>query len=208
MRRARAWTIVVGMAFAAVMAVPRRAEAVTLKEIMELTRSGVSDEVILALIEIDQRVFPIDSETLGTLKQAGVSERVMVAIVKSGRATPPQSPSGPLAQDPANEPPPPPQVFVVERESPSVREVVVPVPVYIAVPTHRSGHDGSVRQGVTSYDNVRSAFVPFGPQSSAALPSVTPHPEPKPREPVYWGWGGKRRPDTWDPDPQPPSRKQ
>ena len=203
MAHARAWTIVAGMAFATLMGVAQRAEAVTLKEIMELTRVGVGDDVLVALIEVDQRVFPIDSETLATLKQAGVSDRVMVAIVKSGRTAPPAP--GPLAQDPINEPPPPPQVYVVEREPAATREVVVPVPVYIAVPAgRRSGH---VRQGVTSYDNVKSSINPFGVLPSTALPPANAQPPAKPKEPVYWGWGGKRRPDTWDPDPQPPSRK-
>ena len=46
-----------------------RAEAVTLREIVELTRAGLSDEVLLALIEIDQRVFPVDPDTLKMLKR-------------------------------------------------------------------------------------------------------------------------------------------
>ena len=67
-----------------------RAEAVTLREIVELTRAGLSDEVLLALIEIDQRVFPVDPDTLKMLKDAGVSPAVIVAIVKSGRTPKPQ----------------------------------------------------------------------------------------------------------------------
>ncbi len=39
-----------------------RAEAITLTEIMELTRAGLSEEVLLALIEVDQRVFAIDPD--------------------------------------------------------------------------------------------------------------------------------------------------
>lgn len=203
MRYARALTI--GLIAGAALVMPGRAEAVTLREIMELTRAGVADDVILALIEIDQRVFSIDSETLTMLKQAGVSDKVMVAIVKSGRSAAAQPAPGPLAQDPVNEPPPPPQVYVVEREPASVREVVVPMPVYIAVPSRRSGHG---RHGVTSYDNIKTPFNPFGPLPSTSLPPITSQAPQKPREPVYWGWGGKRRPDTWDPDPPPRTRKQ
>ncbi len=65
-----------------------RAEAITLREIVELTKAGLSDEVLLALIEVDQRVFSIDSETVKSLQDAGVSPRVIVAIVKSGRMPP------------------------------------------------------------------------------------------------------------------------
>jgi hypothetical protein len=35
--------------------------------------------------------------------------------------------------------------------------------------------------------------------------TVTPR---KPAEPVYWGWGGKRRPDSWDPSPAESRRDQ
>ncbi len=75
-----------------------RAEAVTLREIVELTRAGLSDEVLLALIEIDQRVFPVDPDTLKMLKDAGVSPAVIVAIVKSGRTPKPQPEPAPLAE--------------------------------------------------------------------------------------------------------------
>ncbi len=91
-----------------------RAEAVTLREIVELTRAGLSDEVLLALIEIDQRVFPVDPDTLKMLKDAGVSPAVIVAIVKSGRTPKPQPEPALLAETvPADQPPP--QVVVVEK---------------------------------------------------------------------------------------------
>jgi hypothetical protein len=178
---------------AALVLVPARADAVTLKEIIELTRAGVSDEVLLALIEIDQRVFPIDPATLSELKRAGVSERVMVAIVKSGRTPAPQPEASTLAPpDPAT--PSEPQVVVIERERPVVHEVAVPVPVYVTVPV------GSHSRG-TSYSSLRTPFVPFGPVSPTTVLDTTPdYPhQRKPAEPVYWGWGGKLRPDAWKP---------
>ena len=100
-----------------------RAEAVTLREIVELTRAGLSDEVLLALIEIDQRVFPVDPDTLKMLKDAGVSPAVIVAIVKSGRTPKPQPEPALLAETvPADQPPP--QVVVVEKPVLIEREVV------------------------------------------------------------------------------------
>ena len=84
-----------------------RAEAVTLREIVELTRAGLSDEVLLALIEIDQRVFPVDPDTLKMLKDAGVSPAVIVAIVKSGRTPKPQPEPAPLAEIVHPDQPPP-----------------------------------------------------------------------------------------------------
>lgn len=165
--------------------VPARADAITLREVIELTRAGLSEEVLLALIEIDQRVFPIDPATLRSLKEAGVSEKVIVAMVKSGRTPAPQPEPAPLPFEPP--PPPEPQVVVVERERPVVREVAVPVPVYVAVPVARRP------RGV--HDD----------RSDPPTLTVTPH---KPAEPVYWGWGGKRRPDSWDPSPAETRRDQ
>jgi hypothetical protein len=157
---------------------PARAEAITLREVIELTKAGLSDEVLLALIEIDQRVFPIDPATLRSLKEAGVSEKVIVAIVKSGRTPMPQPEPAPPPVDPT---PPEPHVVVVERERPVVREVAVPVPVYVAVPVVR--HSRSIHD---------DRHDPPGR-------NLTPR---KPAEPVYWGWGGKRRPDSWEPSPE------
>ena len=154
--------------------VPSTASAITLREVVELTRAGLSDEVLLALIEIDPRVYPIDAATLRMLKESGVSERVIVAMVKSGRTQPPAAEIVPIEVVP----PPEPQIVVVERERPVVREVAVPVPVYIAVPVERHTRD---RRDVE---------------------------RPKPAPPVYWGWGGKLRPDAWKPAEEEQRQKQ
>ena len=168
-----------------------RAEAITLREIVELTKAGLSEEVLLALIEVDQRVFSIDSETLKSLQDAGVSPRVIVAIVKSGRmpAAEPVVPERVVTErvvevDRAD--PPAPQIVVIDR--PVVHEVPVAVPVYVAV-----GGRSTVRHRRQPYVVEPSPFIPFG---SVTAPRVEPDP-PKRAEPVYWGFGGKRRPDTW-----------
>jgi hypothetical protein len=170
-----------------------RADAITLTEIMELSRAGLSDDVLLALIEVDQRVFAIDPATLKTLKDAGVSPRVIVAIVKSGRTPQPQP--EPVADVEVPDPPDP-QVVVVDR--PVVREVqvAVPVPVYVAV-----GGRSRSRHRDQSYVVPPSPFVPFG-----NTVDVRPPERPRRAEPVYWGWGGKLRPDAWQPDPSPRKR--
>ena len=180
------------MVVAVLIASAARAEAITLREIVELTKAGLSEEVLLALIEVDQRVFSIDSETVKSLQDAGVSPRVIVAIVKSGRmpAAEPTVPERVITEriievDRAE--PPAPQIVVIDR--PVVHEVPVAVPVYVAV-----GGRPTVRHPRQPYDVAPSPFIPFG---STAAPRVeAPHP-PKRAEPVYWGFGGKRRPDTW-----------
>jgi hypothetical protein len=178
----------------------RRAQAITLTEIMELTRAGLNDEILLALIEVDQRVFAIDPGTLKTLKDAGVSPRVIVAIVKSGRTPQPRPdpiptiPPIPAINDVQPPDPPDPQVVVSERPVVHEVQVAVPVPVYVAV-----GGRSRSRHREQPYIVPPTAFVPFGSIVVAQAPA-RPGP-PKRAEPVYWGWGGKLRPDAWQPDP-------
>ena len=169
----RRWAVISLLALA-LGAVPARAGAVTLQEIIDLTRAGLGEEALLALIEIDPRVYPIDAGTLQKLKSAGVSEKVIVAMIKSGRTPAPPPDAEPLVGPEPDPVPPPPQVIVVEREP---REVAVPVavPVYIPVDRSHSRHRRDAR------DEDRR------PQ--------------KPAAPVYWGFGGKLRPDAWTPAP-------
>ena len=124
-----------------------RAEAVTVRDIIELSKTGLSDEILIAVIEVERKVFPIDSDTLKLLKDAGVSDRVIIAMVRSGRVQP-IVPEPPVQQATSHAPQP--QVVVIDRrdaepvrEVREVREVVVPVPVYVPVVTQlrRRVHD-------------------------------------------------------------------
>ena len=152
--------------------VAAQSQNVTVRDIVELTKGGLGDEALIALIEVNRPVFPVDVETLKGLKDAGVSPAVIVAMIKSGRTPPPpplpsavpvEVPPVPQAVEPDAAPP----VVVIEHHE-RVREVPVAVPVYVAVPSHR-------------------------------LHRPSDRPKPKPVEPVYWGWGGKLRPDAWKP---------
>ncbi len=161
------------------MLVPAAASALTLRDLVELSRAGLGDEVLLALIDVDRPVFSIDAGTLKSLKAAGVSERVIVAVVRSGR--PGAADIAAMVPEPVPAPEPPePQVIVIEHrdETPQVREVAVPYPVFIPVATRE--HARSQR-----------------PHAGAAGQPAAAASKPTPPQPVYWGWGGKRRPDAW-----------
>jgi hypothetical protein len=151
--------------------------SLSVKDIVDLTKAGLGEEVLLALIEVHRPVFPIDAETLKMLKGAGVRQNVIVAMVKSGRELPVLPAPDPM---PVTTAAPAPAVVVIDHEDhvqqERVREVAVPVAVPVYVPVRvLPRHDGD---------------------------------RPPTRvEPVYWGWGGKRRPDSWEPDPvKKPSR--
>ncbi len=144
-------------------------QPVTTRDIVELSKAGLGEEVLLALIEVHRPVFPVDAVTLKSLKESGVAPNVIIAMIRSGRELPP---AAVVVAEPAPSPAPQPQVVYLEPEQyeqpaprvryeERVREVVVPV--YVPFPLHYS----------------------------------RPIVRPEPAEPVYWGFGGKRRPDTW-----------
>jgi hypothetical protein len=175
----------------ALLALPSaRADALTIRDVVELTRAGLGEEVLLALIEVDPSVFPIDTATLKDLKEAGVSQRVIIAMVRSARTPPPVAQDPAIAQMPPQAPEP--QVVVIDHRDERVREVPVVVPVYIPV-VQRSGiprHVGPVH-GDHTFPNDRRPRDPF------AKPDHHPS---RPTQPVYWGTAGTLRPDAWKPN--------
>jgi hypothetical protein len=80
-------TLLTALAIAVVSTLlPAAATAATIDQIVALTKAGVSEPVILALIDRDKTIYDIEPERLVTLKQQGVSEAVLLAMLKSGRA--------------------------------------------------------------------------------------------------------------------------
>jgi hypothetical protein len=148
---------------------PSRAEAVTVRDIIELTRAGLGEDVLL--------------------KQAGVSERVIEAMIRSGRT---REAGLEQEQTPVSvEPPAPTPPVVIERQE-TVREVpiAVPVPVPVYVPI--------IQRRVHHVDVDTSTVSTSSPVSQTGTDHRREHEEPK-SPPVYWGWGGQLRPDAWKP---------
>jgi hypothetical protein len=170
------------------------ASALTVRDVVELTRAGLREDVILALIEVDPSVFPVDTATLKMLKQAGVSERVIVAMVRSGRTHPP-APTEPAAPVVIEEvPPPEPRVIVIDHhDAPVVREVAVPVYVPVPVSNRR----------VHVEDRVSHVPDPVDAALRQEVRDGRPIEQPR-ASPTYWGFGGQLRPDAWgQPAPAP-----
>ncbi len=152
-------------------------------------------------------MFPIDRDTLRMLKAEGVSDNVVVAMIRSGRDPIPVPPPPPPAPTPSvivdrgdgtpeliikDRDPEQTRVVVVEdrEQQPvreSVREVPVAVPVYLTAPVRRSID----RRDIDRRDIDRERPDRLDP--------------PKRAEPVYWGFGGKLRPDAWKPAEPPKS---
>jgi len=187
-----------------------RADAVTIRDIVELSKAGLSDDIILALIEVDRPVFSIDTQTLKMLKGSGVSEAVILAMIRSGRTRTPE----PI--DPQFDTPPPapanpePQVIVIDHhDAPVVQQVPVPVPVavpvFVTVPRRVLPFDQFNRPvSMLPFDQFnRPVSLPVGNDLSPRNSDLSPRPIQSDRHPcttpVYWGFGGKLRPDSWQP---------
>lgn len=148
-----------------------RAEAVTVRDVIELSKAGLSDSVLLALIDVDRSVFSIDTATLKQLKSAGVSDAVIVAMIKSGREPLPQVQPPVIAQEPV----PPPQApqdsepgsntagTAAVTPPPVPYPVAIPFPVYVAVPvtpSRRPSNAVKERDRADLPPNCQAAQVP------------------------------------------------
>jgi hypothetical protein len=124
---------------------PSRADAVTLDEVVALSKSGVSEQVILALIERDQTLYTMTPAQLMKLQREGLSDTILLALLKSGRPNEAPVPASPAPSAlPAAEPPSP-EVVVVGHspELPNTQGAdvttsrdypPVSVPIFVAVP--------------------------------------------------------------------------
>ena len=84
--RAISRNTILAVAFVAGLLLPATASAVTIDEIVGMAHAGVTDAIILALIDRDRTVFAIEPEQIVKLQKDGLSEAVILAMLKSGRA--------------------------------------------------------------------------------------------------------------------------
>jgi hypothetical protein len=86
-------------------------------------------------------------------------------------------------------------VVVIEHHAPAPQVIVQQVPVYVPVP---------VSQGRSRGARVERVVTPPSPFYVGQVREPEPRKAP---EPEYWGFGGKLRPDAWDPAPSPREKK-
>lgn len=165
-----------------------RAEAVTLRDLIELSKAGLGEQVLLALIEVDRPIFSIDAATLKQLKQAGISDTVIAAVIRSGRTPLPEPAVAPVPES-APEPREPQVVVIDHHDSPAAAPVAYPVavPVVGVYPTPRFENRG-VPTILNTDQGLVKARVPVPANCVTA-------------QPVYWGFGGQLRPGSWAPPP-------
>jgi len=127
------------------------ASAITLDEVVALSKSGVSEPVILALIDRDQTLFTLSPAQIVKLQRAGLSDTILLALIKSGH--PNETPVQVIQAEPSigGAAPAPPTIAVVGhgpdvpntpmgdamayRDSPAVQApLVIAVPIMVPVP--------------------------------------------------------------------------
>jgi len=129
--------------------VPGSASAVTIDEVVALSKSGVSEQVVIAVIERDQTLFTLSPALIMKLQRDGLSDRILLALIKSGRPNEPPLPASPVAPEVAPVPPPPaiaivghgPQLpntsefdSVAVDATEALPPLSVPPPVFVPVP--------------------------------------------------------------------------
>src|SRR5262245_47234308 len=102
-------TVAAALTALLVLALPGSAAAVSTRDLIELAKAGLSDDVLVALIEAAGTEFHLDAPKILELRQAGLSERVIMAMIKNTRPAPspdastaaaPPPPAGPPQNDP------------------------------------------------------------------------------------------------------------
>ena len=83
--RAMLRRLVVAGVVAITLLAPTAAVAVTVDQVVALAQAGVTDAVILALIDRDRTIFAIEPEQIVKLQRDGLSQAVILAMLKSGR---------------------------------------------------------------------------------------------------------------------------
>ena len=150
--------------------------ATTAEQLVELSRAGLGDDILIELIQSDGSTFQLAAADLLALHQQGLSDRVIRAMQATAKKKPAPAPV-----------------------------VVTPVEPQRSDPWHVSPRPQeppvvNVYQTVTQTVEAPSRHEP-APQYSVpiAVPVYLPAPvQPRPAPPVYWGWNGQRRPDSWD----------
>ncbi len=184
-----------------------RASAVTIQELLDY-KDKLSDDILIALIESDGSVFHLSIGDVAALRDKGLSERVILAMLKTAKRPVAAVQPAPEPVAPAEGTPVPGVYFNPTDQSGAPVETMEGQPA----PAHKTTAPVvvNVKQEVTQHVDQPAAQpaypygYPYGYPSYyggviIGAPIVT-RPVLAPA-PVYWGWGGQRRPDSWQPLP-------
>src|SRR5690349_12631477 len=72
-------------AVALMLTLPGVARAVTVEDVVALSKAGVADSVLVAVIDADRTIFTLSPQQIIDLRNAGVSNAVLVKMLGSAR---------------------------------------------------------------------------------------------------------------------------
>ena len=187
------------------------AHAVTVADLINLRANGVSDDILVALIQTDGTVFKLAADDIIDLKKRGLSDRVLLAMLLNGKRVPMNSSvaagTEPAAPKPASD------AAVTDASQPAQRaEADRQTPVVNVTQTVTQ----TVEQAPPANTGYYPGFYTTPFLAFPAFPATYARPvhDSRPIQKEYWGFNGTRRPDSWTPsrdrppDPMPePSRR-
>ena len=182
----------------------RPALAVSIDDLVNLKAKGVSDAILIALIEVDGTLFRLSATDIITLKKRGLSDDVVLAMINSAKSKPkPDAAPAPTAATAAVDPETPQRndaeayhdEYVGAGGSPSIH---VHQSVTVEQPAASAAYPPYAQAPYLSY--VPIAYYGVGMPNYLSRPAAATQFVPTN---IYWGFGGERRPDTW----QPPFRR-
>lgn len=144
---------------------PAAAGELILRDVIELHRTGLGDDLLLAVIEADGSVFTLGLADIQDLKSDGLSERVISALVRTGArvaATP--GAARPLVQVSQQ----------VTTYAPTV--VVLHAP---ALPQRQIERDGRTRRPERASPPPATWITPRDPKPREPATPRTPRPDPR-----------------------------
>jgi hypothetical protein len=95
---------VLTLAAVLVCALPGVARAVTIEDVVALSKAGVADAVLVAVIDADRTVFTLTPQQVIDLRNSGVSDAVLVKMLGSAREFAPEPQPQPPTVGPQPEP--------------------------------------------------------------------------------------------------------
>ncbi len=173
---------------AAVTLAASPAEAATLQDIVKLTQVGVAATVLIELIDMNPTPYSLAPSRLRALQQAGVSDIVLLALLRNGFVEGVRNPSTDCLG----------LSFSCRTATPTAATpplpVPVPVPVRVQVRTPRRTSTQTRSTGPLN----PAGFAGITGFNSLTVSATTTVIRGAGNAPVYWGWGGQKRPGSWD----------
>lgn len=161
------------------------AQTLTIRDLVALNQAGLGDDVLIALIEADGAIFRLGPLEVLDLKKLGLTDPVLIKMIQTSKAAPALPASAPPRDNYSR----------TEDDGTQPSRAVPPVVVQqTVVQDVRVEAPPPPRQ--REYVQV-PVYVPV---------VVQPRRPVKEPEPVYWGFGGQRRPDSWEPSRTMPEK--